>query len=173
VLRDNDEEAYIALVQDTKNERLTQLLAQTEEYLSQIGARVLQERERVNAFKTVAELETEREWMEKHNNKPTTEMAGSDMATAAVVSQVQNTESSEGTGDKKGHDNSHSATVVSQYLKQKREYYTFAHRIQEKITEQPSLLCGGDLKPYQMEGLQWLVSSDREIKFIQFLLGWS
>eukprot|EP00299_Pterocystis_sp_00344_P019289 c9585_g3_i1.p1 GENE.c9585_g3_i1~~c9585_g3_i1.p1 ORF type:complete len:1293 (+),score=353.32 c9585_g3_i1:27-3905(+) len=139
-LRENNEDAYFALVQHTKNERLTQLLAQTEEYLAQIGAKVQQERERINQFKSVAELENEREWAEK-DDKHTEQVK--DMASNAVSS---------GAGD------DHSSRVVSQYLKQKREYYTFAHRIQERIIEQPKAVVGGALKPYQIEGLQWLIS---------------
>ena len=38
------------------------------------------------------------------------------------------------------------------------DYYSVAHRITEKIVEQPSILVGGKLKEYQMKGLQWMVS---------------
>lgn len=38
------------------------------------------------------------------------------------------------------------------------DYYSVAHRLQEKITKQPSILVGGQLKEYQMKGLQWMVS---------------
>ena len=37
-------------------------------------------------------------------------------------------------------------------------YYLQAHGIQEKIQQQPKILVGGQLKPYQMKGLEWLVS---------------
>eukprot|EP00730_Choanoeca_flexa_P019626 TRINITY_DN9595_c0_g1_i3.p1 TRINITY_DN9595_c0_g1~~TRINITY_DN9595_c0_g1_i3.p1 ORF type:complete len:1242 (+),score=413.12 TRINITY_DN9595_c0_g1_i3:249-3974(+) len=33
-----------------------------------------------------------------------------------------------------------------------------AHTVQEEIKEQPSILVGGTLKPYQLQGLQWLIS---------------
>ena len=39
-----------------------------------------------------------------------------------------------------------------------RDYYSTAHRIQEIVTEQSSLLVGGTLKEYQIKGLQWMVS---------------
>ncbi|GLB36607.1 putative snf2-ATP coupling, chromatin remodelling complex [Lyophyllum shimeji] len=42
--------------------------------------------------------------------------------------------------------------------KKKVDYYAIAHRIQERITKQPSLLVGGTLKEYQLKGLQWMVS---------------
>jgi ATP-dependent helicase STH1/SNF2 len=33
-----------------------------------------------------------------------------------------------------------------------------AHKFTEKIDKQPSMLKGGQLKEYQIKGLQWLVS---------------
>lgn len=38
------------------------------------------------------------------------------------------------------------------------DYYAVAHRIQEKVTKQPSILVGGNLKEYQLKGLQWMIS---------------
>jgi ATP-dependent helicase STH1/SNF2 len=40
----------------------------------------------------------------------------------------------------------------------KVDYYGVAHRISEKIAMQPRLLVGGQLKEYQLKGLQWMVS---------------
>jgi len=40
----------------------------------------------------------------------------------------------------------------------KVDYYAVAHRISEKITQQPNILVGGRLKDYQIKGLQWMVS---------------
>ncbi len=37
-------------------------------------------------------------------------------------------------------------------------YYAVAHRVRERVTEQSALLVGGTLKPYQIQGLEWLVS---------------
>ena len=37
-------------------------------------------------------------------------------------------------------------------------YYAVAHRVREHVTKQSSLLIGGSLKPYQIQGLEWLVS---------------
>ena len=39
-----------------------------------------------------------------------------------------------------------------------KKYYTLAHQIEEKVTEQPLMLKGGKLKRYQIVGLDWLVS---------------
>lgn len=37
-------------------------------------------------------------------------------------------------------------------------YYAVAHRVRERVIKQSSLLIGGILKPYQIQGLEWLVS---------------
>ncbi|CAF1118722.1 unnamed protein product [Adineta steineri] len=37
-------------------------------------------------------------------------------------------------------------------------YYAVAHRVRERVTKQSELLVGGKLKPYQIQGLEWLVS---------------
>ncbi|XP_063901193.1 uncharacterized protein LOC135120796 [Zophobas morio] len=41
---------------------------------------------------------------------------------------------------------------------EKKSYYFIAHALGEVIDKQPSMLTGGRLKPYQMQGLEWLVS---------------
>lgn len=41
---------------------------------------------------------------------------------------------------------------------QKKSYYTRIHKVIEEIKEQPTVLVGGKLKEYQMDGLTWMVS---------------
>ncbi|ORY39156.1 hypothetical protein BCR33DRAFT_788574 [Rhizoclosmatium globosum] len=38
------------------------------------------------------------------------------------------------------------------------DYYAVAHKIKEKVTKQSSLLVGGQLKEYQIKGLEWMIS---------------
>ena len=37
-------------------------------------------------------------------------------------------------------------------------YYSITHTVQEEIKEQPKMIKGGQLKSYQMIGLNWMVS---------------
>ncbi|XP_055342258.1 transcription activator BRG1-like [Paramacrobiotus metropolitanus] len=39
-----------------------------------------------------------------------------------------------------------------------QNYYQMAHAIREVVTVQPSIMVGGQLKAYQLKGLEWLVS---------------
>jgi len=64
-----------------------------------------------------------------------------------------NDENKEGGENEKGE-----KKLVSKYLQFERDYYTVAHKLTEKIEKQPSMLKGGQLKEYQIKGLQWMVS---------------
>lgn len=46
LLQKHDEAGYLKLLQETKNERLLQLVRQTEGYMQQIGSLVVEQRER-------------------------------------------------------------------------------------------------------------------------------
>lgn len=41
---------------------------------------------------------------------------------------------------------------------EEQTYYSIAHTVHEKVTEQASILVNGNLKEYQVKGLEWLVS---------------
>ena len=95
-LKANDMEAYTALLEETKNERLKFLLGKTDEYIDQISSLLSQERcERTKSIST--------------------------QATSKV------------------------------------SYYATAHTRSEEVS-QPSILVGGNLKEYQLAGVQWMVS---------------
>ncbi|KAJ2826817.1 ATP-dependent DNA helicase Snf21, partial [Coemansia erecta] len=38
------------------------------------------------------------------------------------------------------------------------QYYLVAHKVHERIKQQPGILVGGSLKEYQLHGLEWMVS---------------
>lgn len=100
-LKANDEEAYIKLLDQTKDHRITHLLKQTNSFLDSLAKAV----------------------------------------------KLQQAESD----DVQEEDN------VDE-LREKIDYYQVAHRIKEEVKEQPKILVGGQLKEYQLKGLQWMVS---------------
>lgn len=104
-LKANDEEAYIKLLDQTKDHRITHLLKQTNSFLDSLAKAVkLQQAEQ---------------------------------------DEVAPEEASNETADE---------------LREKIDYYQVAHRIKEEVKEQPRMLVGGQLKEYQVKGLQWMVS---------------
>jgi ATP-dependent helicase STH1/SNF2 len=108
-LKANDEEAYIKLLDQTKDHRITHLLKQTNQFLDTLAQQV-------------------RAQQAEHDG-PQDEKASGDTVKDSVDE-----------------------------LREKIDYYQVAHRIQEEVTEQPSILVGGKLKEYQVKGLQWMVS---------------
>lgn len=108
-LRANDEEAYLKLLDQTKDTRITHLLKQTNSFLDSLAAAVkVQQKESALANSTEEDKDQEE-------------------------------------GD------------VSED-REKIDYYEVAHRVKEEVSKQPSMLVGGQLKDYQIKGVQWMVS---------------
>lgn len=116
-LRANDEDAYLKLLDQTKDTRITHLLRQTNSFLKSLSEAVRMQQQQDSGGKRGGAI---------------TNDADEDEAMAAA----ENNEEDEDNID----------------------YYNVAHRIQEGVTAQPSILVGGDLKEYQIKGLQWMVS---------------
>ncbi|KAG7835137.1 hypothetical protein KL943_002452 [Ogataea angusta] len=112
-LKANDEEAYIKLLDQTKDTRITHILKQTTGFLRTL----------IQSVK-VQQRDTQEHMVHAHHIDP------------------QYTNAEEEDDDEK----------------ENADYYSVAHRIQEKIERQPSILVGGTLKEYQLRGLEWMVS---------------
>lgn len=97
-LRLNDEEAYLKLLDKTKDTRITHLLNQTNQFLDSL-------------------------------------------------SQAVQTQQNQAKGVEEPAEN-----------REKVDYYQVAHRVKEEVLLQPEMLVGGQLKEYQLKGLQWMVS---------------
>ncbi|KAG0051732.1 hypothetical protein BGZ83_003350 [Gryganskiella cystojenkinii] len=115
-LKNDDEEAYMKLIDQAKDTRITHLLQQTDSYLASLA-------EAVTAQQNDA--------------------VHTDTMTRGGI-ELMDDEADFDYGD--GEDN------------RRNDYYNIAHKIQEKITRQPTILSGGTLKEYQMKGLQWMAS---------------
>ncbi|KAL3529839.1 hypothetical protein ACH5RR_009161, partial [Cinchona calisaya] len=125
LLKINDVEGYLRMVQDAKSDRVKQLLKETEKYLQKLGSK-LQE------AKTVARrFETDTE----------------ENRTITIVDKNEIAIENEDETDQAKH-----------YLESNEKYYMMAHSVKENVLEQPTILVGGKLREYQMNGLRWLVS---------------
>jgi ATP-dependent helicase STH1/SNF2 len=112
-LREDDEEAYLKLVQESKNTRIVHILGQTTEFLKNLTNQVIAQKETVG------------------------DMAG-------VPDMID---------DEDLDDEEEEARMASN-----KDYYGVAHKVKELIDRQPQMLSGGELKDYQIKGLQWMVS---------------
>ncbi|EEA08531.1 SNF2 family helicase, putative [Cryptosporidium muris RN66] len=108
LLRENDLDAYLELIKETKDRRLQELINQTDRFLVEMGLRVQEQ-------KSVSE-DNKDNLLEYTND------------TSSSISRVSS-------------------------------YYSIAHTISESISENPmKLLVGGELLPYQIVGVEWMLS---------------
>ena len=128
-LKADDEEAYLKLIDTAKDTRITHLLRQTDGYLDSLAQAVqAQQNDDVHAEAIAAERAVE------------------DSSNQEVGVAVDETMFGATRQDDPSEDRG------------KVDYYSVAHRITERVTQQPSILSGGTLKDYQMKGLQWMIS---------------
>lgn len=103
-LKSNDEEAYLKLLDQTKDTRITQLLRQTNSFLDSLAQAVRVQQNEVKI------------------------MRGEEIP------------------------------PMTDEERENVDYYEVAHRVKEKVQKQPTILLGGELKEYQVRGLEWMVS---------------
>lgn len=127
-LKNDDEDAYLALLGEAKDSRIGHLLKQTDQYLETLAAAV-REQQNDDVHKDQAQFEMPFEQEEGP-------------ASEAMFGARRQDGEEEGAETKGG----------------KVDYYAISHSIQEKVTEQATLLSGGKLKDYQVKGLQWMIS---------------
>ncbi len=117
-LKNDDEEAYLKLIDTAKDTRITHLLKQTDSYLDNLSQAVVAQQNEVGPVPPVQDI-----------------IDGPIDETTFGASKQEDP-------DDKG----------------KIDYYRVAHSINERISAQPKTLIGGQLKEYQLKGLQWMVS---------------
>ncbi|CAL4895736.1 unnamed protein product [Urochloa decumbens] len=137
LLKIGDQEAYMRMVEESKNERLKMLLDKTNELLEGIGKAVQRQKDA------------------EHVNQPEEAPKGSESEDYSHISDVKN----ESPGDSPSDDDADvpGSADENKFNAGRRLDFT-VHSIEEKVTEQPSALEGGELRPYQLEGLQWMLS---------------
>ncbi|GAA5970650.1 hypothetical protein JCM21900_000285 [Sporobolomyces salmonicolor] len=135
-LRADDEEGYLKLIDTAKDTRITHLLRQTDAFLDSLATAVaVQQNDAMELEKAAAGAAgMQVDEPQAQEDEPTL-VDESRFGAAPVFAD------GEGEGNK-----------------DKVDYYNVAHRIKETISKQPSILVGGELKPYQLKGLEWMVS---------------
>ncbi|CAL9775744.1 unnamed protein product [Musa acuminata subsp. burmannicoides] len=141
-LKADDQEAYMRMVEESKNERLTMLLGKTNELLVCLGAAVQRQKD-----------------AEHTDGVEAVKDSGTNSLPHISISKNETPEGfSLGNGDDAVDVKSNQNIKATDLLEGQRQYDSAVHSIQEKVTEQPSMLQGGELRPYQLEGLQWMLS---------------
>ncbi|KAE8225793.1 hypothetical protein CF319_g1523 [Tilletia indica] len=136
-LKADDEEAYLKLIDTAKDTRIAHLVRQTDAYLEGLAQAVqAQQNDDVHADAIAAERAGLGGLIGEDPNNAMQEIG------IAVDETMFGARKDEDVADDKG----------------KVDYYSVAHRISERVGEQPGILIGGKLKEYQLKGLQWMVS---------------
>lgn len=127
-LKADDEEAYLKLVDTAKDTRITHLIQQTDAYLENLSQAVQ---------------------AQQNDDVYADSIAADKSARTGIVDSGEAVDETTFGAARQDDANEESGRT---------DYYSVAHRMTEKITQQPSMLVGGKLKEYQMKGLQWMVS---------------
>ncbi|KAJ6890706.1 ATP-dependent DNA helicase CHR12 isoform X1 [Populus alba x Populus x berolinensis] len=137
-LKADDQEAYMRLVKESKNERLTMLLEETNKLLANLGAAVKRQKDSKHSdgIEPLRDSEADSPELDASRNE-------SELDTYPEEDVIIDSNLNDDTGD---------------LLEGQRQYDSAIHSIQEKVTEQPYILKGGQLRSYQLEGLQWMLS---------------
>jgi ATP-dependent helicase STH1/SNF2 len=128
-LRENDMSAYTDLVKKKKDDRLQFLLDETDSLLSSLREFVEKQKAQVETFDKDYD----------NNMQDTGDLAEKDrQCFNSTRLSIHSTVSLSG------------ATT--------KDYYKAAHQSRERLLVQPSMIVGGTMKPYQIIGLEWMVS---------------
>ncbi|CAI0391511.1 unnamed protein product [Linum tenue] len=133
-LKADDQEAYMRLVKESKNERLTMLLSETNKLLANLGAAVQRQKDTGDGIEPLPGTEGDSVELDASRN------------------------GSPGSTPEEDADSDNNAEDTADLLEGQRQYNSAIHSIEEQVIEQPSILKGGQLRPYQVEGLQWMIS---------------
>jgi SWI/SNF-related matrix-associated actin-dependent regulator of chromatin subfamily A protein 2/4 len=156
-LKQNDMEAYSKLVDATKNERLRFLLSETDSFIQTIQQKLQAQREQgtVDEGIFVLVMDSSMGLMYDYLEMRTSEEAalkGTSLMGSNAVSNVIIRKTAKMNRPTVAVDTTRSsaASISQTYLEQ-------THRLTEKVS-QPTMLKGGQLKEYQLEGLRWMIS---------------
>ncbi|KNE68271.1 hypothetical protein AMAG_12941 [Allomyces macrogynus ATCC 38327] len=136
-LKAGDEEAYLKLIDQAKDTRITHLLRQTDAFLDSLAQAVSSQKEAISGTQVGAAPAI-----------PGVAPVPGATNVAVVDYELDDAKAAEIDED----------DVIVTEDGRKLDYYGMAHRVQETILKQPSILVGGTLKEYQLRGLEWMVS---------------
>lgn len=140
-LKENDMEKYKKMLKEVKDIRIVEFMNQTDQFLKEIEDKIKIQKENI-AFvndKNKSENEEEENEMEVDDNEENKDNENN-------LERDENGQIKEKKGEK-----------IKDKISSKN-YYLSAHSYAEEITTQPQMLKFGQLKSYQLSGLQWLVS---------------
>jgi SNF2 family DNA or RNA helicase len=148
LLKQNNIEGYLKMINEAKDARLVEFMNQTDMFLKEIE-------DKISVQKDITQQII----------KQQEEMCKEDEIDMDVEEELKSEELLDDDSEKNGHIKRSLINIEEEKDEKMREkvsnsknYYIKAHSVLEEIKEQPKLLKNGQLKSYQLVGLQWLVS---------------
>ena len=139
-IKNNNMEEYRKLLKDVQDKRLEEFMNQTDQFLKEIEDKIKVQKEIISKFNTT--------------NKDNTSSSSNNGTTALTeANEDKNLLKIEEDNIKTEND-----AQLRENVSNSRNYYLSAHSHVEDINTQPQMLKFGQLKTYQLVGLQWLVS---------------
>jgi SNF2 family DNA or RNA helicase len=142
LLKQNNMEGYLKMINEAKCARLVEFMNQTDVFLKEIEEKISVQKEVTQQI-----LRHQDEIIKEENH---------------IQMEGEEKELSEenGNGIKKSliHIEEEKDEKEREKVSNSKNYYLTAHSMLEEIKVQPKMLKHGNLKPYQLIGLQWLVS---------------
>ena len=175
-LRENNEEEYVKLLKEAKNNRLLHLLEQTDSYMMKLSQHISAEQQKQHEHQlneqlySTMELHDDADDMNHNNNegeKKKNKFSYVRLNAPALVVSNDGTNQLQYNNDANNVSTNTNTAVTAdvsdstslEYLMNSRKrYYENAHKIQESVTAQPRCMKFGQLRQYQLDGLKWLIS---------------
>ncbi|SOV10435.1 DEAD/DEAH box helicase, putative [Plasmodium gaboni] len=160
LLKDNDMEAYMKLIRTAKNKRLQELLDVTDEFLNNMSKCVLyqkKESSEQNVHDIIDTKNDESGICNKSYNKKDKDNILESVNNSRIHLQEPNVYNNKKLNESIIYEHNEKNRNICNYKNARENYYNISHVIKEKV-KQPSILIGGELMKYQLEGLEWLVS---------------
>lgn len=130
LLKQNNMDEYIKLLKEAKDTRLNEFMRQTDIFLKEIEDKIQLQKELTQTL------------MKNHDEE--------------INNMDENLQAGEEEKDEHAEENLDEK--MREKVSNSKNYYLTAHSFIEEIKIQPKMLRHGNLKPYQITGLQWLVS---------------
>jgi ATP-dependent helicase STH1/SNF2 len=149
-LKENDMEAYAALVADTRNGRLKFLLNETDTYIATINKMIQDQRVEEETDEILAAVDEVGSLAADTTRNSSSSITGAAGLSSSDVNAIESEMARESNAK-------HGSGATNKMTQVTKDYYRSTHRAIE-VVAQPTMLRGGDLKEYQLSGLQWMVS---------------
>jgi SNF2 family DNA or RNA helicase len=150
LLKQNNIEGYLKMINEAKDARLVEFMNQTDMFLKEIEDKISVQKEITQKIikqqeEIIQDVEMDIDQDEEMNSNIDGEEGHEENKNGHIKKSLIHIEEEK---DEK----------MREKVSNSKNYYLTAHSVLEEIKEQPKLLKSGQLKSYQLVGLQWLVS---------------